>query len=103
MIFQKQLDRLESEVFFNRPQRRQAFLMTDSKGRYLEAQVHRGEAIVDIVWKSGARVDNKELLSIISDKIMNLDRPVVLVWLGYVRVHRETWTKYLSERTKFSC
>ena len=82
MIFQKQLDRLESEVFFNRPQRRQAFLMTDSKGRYLEAQVHRGEAIVDIVWKSGARVDNKELLSIISDKIMNLDRPVVLVWLG---------------------
>ena len=36
-------------------------------------------SFVDIAWKSGARVDNKELLSIISDKIMNLDRPVVLV------------------------
>ena len=103
MIFQKQLDRLESEVFFNRPQRRQAFLMTDSKGRYLEAQVHRGEAIVDIVWKSGARVDNKELLSIISDKNYEFGSSCSVGVAWYVRVHRETWTKYLSERTKFSC
>lgn len=79
---QKQLDRLESEVFFNRPQLRRAFLMTDSKGRYLEMQVNRGEDIVDIVWQSSARVDNTELLNRLLEKIDNLDRPLVFVWLG---------------------
>lgn len=60
-ILQKQLDRLEDEVIFNRVQKRKAFLVSDSKGRALDNVVQPLERIMDIVYRPGAKIDDAEL------------------------------------------
>lgn len=48
---QKQLDRLEDEVIFNRVQKRKVFLVSDNSGRALDNVVQPLEGIMDIVYK----------------------------------------------------
>lgn len=78
----RQLDRFESEVFFDKVQRRRAILVSDSKGRYLRNEIGRGEEILDVISESGASSNDGRLLPSVREKIIGLDRPLIFLWLG---------------------
>ncbi|CAC5389593.1 unnamed protein product [Mytilus coruscus] len=98
---QKQLDRFEDEVFFDRVQRRKAFLLSDSKGRYLKDVVQPLERIVDIVYKGGAKIDDAVLYQDLRQKITGLDNPLILIWLGTCEFTKKTG-RYISLHTEIS-
>ena len=76
----KQLERIEDEVRFL-SQNRRAFLMTDSKGRYLAQQVERSEDIFRPIFRSGAQSGDSRLLQRVTAAVHGLASPLVLVWL----------------------
>ncbi|CAC5359332.1 unnamed protein product [Mytilus coruscus] len=80
----KQLDRFETEFNLanrNNP-RRKAILMTDSKGKYLQDVVNRDENIIEILFKKGAKSNNKSLLRRAKDSVRGCDSPLLMVWTG---------------------
>lgn len=80
----KQLSRYETEIIFNRgnPPRR-VFLVSDSKGRYLEEQIKPDEPkFFEVIYKGGAKIDDTELFNDLSSNIKDLNEPLILIWLG---------------------
>ena len=95
----KQLDRFETEFHFKNQEnrRRKAFLMSDSKGNYLQRVVERGQDMFDIVFQMGASSENRHLLSKILDVVRGVDSPLLMVWTGacdFTKFDRRT--RYLS-------
>lgn len=60
---------------------KKTFIITDSKGSYLNRFLRRRDYI-QIVWKSGARVGELDLLSRLQNKLKDTEQPIVLIWLG---------------------
>jgi len=95
----KQLDRFETEFHLKNHEnrRRKAFLMSDSKGNYLQRVVERGQDIFDIVFQKGASSENRHLLSKILDVVRGVDSPLLMIWTGtcdFTKFDRRT--RYLS-------
>ena len=91
----KQLEKDEYKFTFSgKTPIRKAFMLTDSKGRYLLEQAERGYDIIDIIFESGAnsvtsdpnahrqQTKTDRLLSELLSRITGLSRPLVLLWLG---------------------
>lgn len=81
---QKQLDRFETEFHLGRQttMKRKAFLISDSKGKYLKKVVNRGENILKIFYKKGASSNNDTLRRMAKDAVRGEDSPLLLVWTG---------------------
>lgn len=77
----KQIEKLGDAVEDYHHTGSRCFLVTDSKGRYLSRHLERRDYL-DIIWKSGARVEDAALLSRLEVKLKDLKAPLVLLWLG---------------------
>ena len=99
----KQLDRFNVDIASLKDrQRRKVILMSDSKGRYLKAEVNKGEDIIDFIFESGARSDNKKLLEKVKSFITGLQNPVLMVWLGtceFTKKEKDFTISLVKDRT----
>lgn len=77
----KEIGKLQSEREGDFPTR-DVFLLSDSKGRYLQDQVHASDTIkINFIYRGGFVINNPEFrLSL--HRIRSSRNPIVLIWLG---------------------
>ena len=74
------MERLEDEVRVRGGQRRKVFLVSDSKGRYLEGQ--RGMGLLKYIYRPKAKTDASSLIDELHRKIATIDSLLFFIWLG---------------------
>ncbi|CAC5426077.1 unnamed protein product [Mytilus coruscus] len=96
----KQLDRFDDDFQkkIGGHQRREAFLLTDSKGNYLLRSVQRDEKIINFVAKRGATSSNTKFVEELVGRIASCEseRPLVMVWLGTCEFTKMGAHRYIS-------
>lgn len=77
----KQTEKIEESIENFTSCDRRVFLVTDSKGRNLSRHLQRRD-FLDIIWKSGAQTCSEELKARVRQKVLGLQNPLILLWLG---------------------
>ena len=77
----KEISHFETLLRDERRPGRRAFVVTDSKGRYLSRCLERRDYL-QFIWRGGARIGDDDLLGVLEEKIRDMQEPLVLIWLG---------------------
>lgn len=77
----KEITRFETLLREERRPGRRAFVVTDSKGRYLQRSLEHRDYI-QFIWRGGARIGDESLLDALREKIVDMQEPLVFIWLG---------------------